>query len=162
MSLPFSLFLSLFSPRQLSSSLSNPLSLSLSPFFIPITTFHTRPCPIPSSTPLFISLYLRSFVDTRVLPSAGIAVSLEFCHSTPSHSSLHPSFFPLSIHLLVSRRCFRRVASLFCFPRGSPRGVNDRRGAIARCCVECRITSGRGAINARIMFNIARLSGLAT
>lgn len=72
----------------------------------------------------------------------------------------HPAsfFFPSIYPSLGIAACFRRVGSLFCFPLGSPRGVNDRvgrRGAIARGCVECRITSGRGAINARIMFNIA-------
>lgn len=163
-----------FSFRHILSS-SSPtypsLSLSLpAPFLHPDNHF---PHPSLSHSFLHTPVYLPLSTLLRWYPRPSFR---EYCclarilpfHTLPippPHSSLHPSFFPLSIHLLVSRRCFRRVASLFCFPRGSPRGVNDRvgrRGAIARCCVECRITSGRGAINARIMFNIARLSGLAT
>ena len=162
--------LSLFSPILL-SNLSNPLSLFLSPFFIPITTFHTRPCPIPCSIPLFISLYLRSFVDTySVLPSASISPSRSnsaIPHPLPSpRSSLHSSFFSLYLSISWYRGgVFEGSPHSFVFRGALHAGVNDRvgrRGAIARCCVECRITSGRGAINARIMFNIARLSGLAT
>lgn len=127
---PPSLSLSLFATSTLFFPTYPTLSLSLpAPFLHPDNHF---PHPSLSHSLLHTPVYLplSTLLRWYQRPSFReyIAVSLELCHSTPppspSPALVPPSFFffPLSIHLLVSRRCFRRVASLFCFPRGSPRG----------------------------------------
>lgn len=92
---------------------------------------------------LFLSIFLSPFLPLPISLFLSFSPSA-FLSFSPSHSH-----FP----------------SPFSSPRDSSFTVNDhvgRRGAIARGRVECRITSGHGAINARIMLNIARLSAFPT
>ena len=150
-----------------------PSSLFPAPFLRPNNLF-LRPSLSHSSAFIlpFISLYRFPSSLSLVLPSSRVIVlSHSVSLSLPLFGSgsavsvwcatrLRSFFFPLSIHLLVSRRVFEGSALSFVFraglstrrkrPRWSPRRHRIARGG----CVECRITSGRGAINARIMFNI--------